>query len=428
MKHRVHASLLSLALAASLLCATAQAQEPGSGQDPDPGTFKSCLASLKPEALKRGVSASTYDTQVARLSPDMTVLPLLEAQPEFKQAVWDYMAGLVDQERVNDGLAAMAQWRSQLDRVQAQFGVDAAVVAAVWGIESNFGHIQGGRPLLTSLSTLSCYGRRQGYFRGEFLDALKIVQDDGIAPEKLLGSWAGAFGQTQFMPSTYLRLAVGFDGNDRPNLIDSVPDALASTANYLKKAGWQTGLPWGFEVILPVGMDTSNASRRNKQPLSSWTARGVKRADGKPMPADNAMAGLMLPAGPQGPAFLVTRNFDAIYSYNASENYALAIAHLSDRLKGGGPFVTPWPTDDPGLSRAERRELQALLIGQGYDIGQPDGIIGTRTHQALQTVQQQLGLPADGRAGLKTLQALRAMPIKMPAPSAPAPQPGQSAN
>jgi lytic murein transglycosylase len=428
MMHRANTSLLSLALAASLLCASACAQETIPSQDQDPGTFHSCLASLKPEALKRGVSASTYDAQTARLSPDMTVLPLLEAQPEFKQPVWDYMAGLVDQERVDDGLAAMAKWRAELDRVQAQFGVDAAVVTAVWGIESNYGRIQGGRPLLTSLSTLSCYGRRQGYFRGEFLAALKIVQDDGIAPEKLIGSWAGAFGQTQFMPSTYLRLAVDFSGNGRPNLIDSVPDALASTANFLKKAGWQTGMPWGFEVILPVGMDTSSAGRRNKQPLSSWTARGVKRADGKPMPAGDLMAGLMLPAGPQGPAFLVTRNFDAIYSYNASENYALAIAHLSDRLKGGGPFVTPWPTDDPGLSRAERRELQALLIARGYDIGQPDGIIGTRTHQALQTVQQQLGLPADGRAGLKTLQALRAMPAKAPAPSAPQPEANQPAN
>ncbi|WP_019938624.1 lytic murein transglycosylase [Bordetella sp. FB-8] len=405
--------VLILTFAASLYCATAGAQEPFPAQDP--GAFRNCLAALKPEALKRGVSASTYDTQTARLSPDMTVLPLLDAQPEFVQPVWDYMAGLVDQERVNDGLAAMAKWRAELDRVQAQFGVDAAVVAAVWGIESNYGQIQGGRPLLVSLSTLSCFGRRQGYFRGEFLDALKIVQDDGIAPEKLVGSWAGAFGQTQFMPSTYLRLAVDFNGTGRPDLIDSVPDALASTANYLRKAGWQPGLPWGFEVILPGGMSTASAGRRNKRPVSYWTARGVKRADGQPLPAGDPMAGLLLPAGPQGPAFLVTRNFDAIYSYNASENYALAIAHLSDRLKGGGSFVVPWPTDDPGLSRIERRELQTLLIQQGYDIGQPDGIIGTRTHQALQTVQQQLGLPADGRAGLKTLQALRAMPAKAPA-------------
>lgn len=411
---RFHTPASILALAACLHCGAAGAQEPPSA--PNLGAFRGCLAALKPEALKRGVSASTYDTQTARLSPDMTVLPLLDAQPEFVQPVWDYMAGLVDQERVSDGRAAMAKWRAELVRVQARFGVDAAVVAAVWGIESNYGRIQGGRPLLTSLSTLSCFGRRQGYFRGEFLDALKIVQDDGIAPEKLVGSWAGAFGQTQFMPSTYLRLAVDFNGTGRPDLIDSVPDALASTANYLKKAGWQTGLPWGFEVILPAGMDTSGASRRNKHPLSSWAARGVRRADGRPMPADAAMAGLLLPAGPQGPAFLVTRNFDAIYSYNASENYALAIAHLSDRLKGGGPFVVPWPTDDPGLSRIERRELQTLLIGQGYDIGQPDGIIGTRTHQALQAVQQQLGLPADGRAGLKTLQALRAMPAKAPPP------------
>lgn len=411
---------MKAALATSLILLTSAA----CAQDATPAdvsAFHSCLAGLKSDAQQRGVSAATYDTQVALLAPDMTVLPLLEAQPEFKLPIWDYMAGLVDQERVDDGLAAMAKWREDLDRAQARFGVDAAVVAAVWGVESNFGRIQGGRPLLTSLSTLSCFGRRQSYFRGEFYATLKILQDEHIPVEKLSGSWAGAFGQTQFMPSTYQRLAVDFDGDGRRDLIDSVPDALGSTANFLKQAGWQPGIPWGFEVILPAGLDTSNAGRRNKQPMSSWAARGLKRADGLPMPAGDLMAGLLLPAGPQGPAFLVTRNFDAIYSYNAAESYALAIAHLSDRLKGGGPFVTAWPTDDPGLSRAERREVQALLLGQGYDIGQPDGIIGARTRQALQAVQQQAGLPADGRAGLKTLQALRAMPLKQQV-SGPAPQ------
>jgi hypothetical protein len=210
------------------------------------------------------------------------------------------------------------------------------------------------------------------------------------------------------MPSTFMRLAVDFDGDGRRDLVDSVPDALASTANFLKRAGWNSALPWGFEVSLPAGFDTSDAGRRNKQPMQQWVARGVKRVDGGALPPGATPAGLLLPAGAGGPAFLVTRNFDALYSYNAAESYALAIAHLSDRLRGGGAFATAWPTDDPGLSRAERRELQTLLIARGHDIGEADGMIGSRTREALKAVQAELGLEPDGRAGQKALNALRA--------------------
>ena len=210
------------------------------------------------------------------------------------------------------------------------------------------------------------------------------------------------------MPSTFMRLAVDFDGDGRRDLVDSVPDALASTANFLRRAGWRSDLPWGFEVVLPAGFDTSDAGRRNKQPMQRWAARGVKRVDGSALPDGTMAAGLLLPADEGGPAFLVTRNFDALYSYNAAESYALAIAHLSDRLRGGGPFASAWPTDDPGLSRAERRELQTLLIARGHDIGSPDGMIGARTREALKQVQAELGLAPDGRAGQNVLQALRA--------------------
>ncbi|WP_256942915.1 lytic murein transglycosylase [Achromobacter xylosoxidans] len=370
--------------------------------------FAACLAQLRGPALKAGVSGATFDAQTAGLAPDMTVLDLLDAQPEFKTPIWDYMAALVDDERVADGQAGMARWQSDLDRAASRYGVDAATIAAVWGVESNYGRTLGGRPLLTSLSTLSCFGRRQAYFRGEFFATLKIIQDEHIAPERLTGSWAGAFGQTQFMPSTYLRLAVDFDGDGRRDLVDSVPDALASTANFLKRAGWNSALQWGYEVRLPAGLDTSGAGRKNKRPMSYWAGRGVTRADGQPLPAGDTPAGLLLLAGRGGPAFLVTRNFDALYSYNAAESYALAIAHLSDRLRGGSPLAQAWPTDDPGLSRAQRRELQRLLIARGYEIGEPDGMIGARTRQALQTVQRELGLRPDGRAGLKSLQALQA--------------------
>ncbi|CAB3845879.1 Tn3 family transposase TnXax1 [Achromobacter anxifer] len=370
--------------------------------------FAACLAQLRAPATKAGVSGATFDTHTAGLAPDMAVIGLMDAQPEFKTPIWDYMAGLVDDERVADGQAGMARWQSDLERAASRYGVDPATIAAVWGVESNYGRTLGGRPLLTSLSTLSCFGRRQAYFRGEFFSTLKIIQDEHIAPERLVGSWAGAFGQTQFMPSTYLRLAVDFDGDGRRDLVDSVPDALASTANFLKRAGWNSALHWGYEVRLPAGLDTSGAGRKNKRPMSYWAGRGVTRADGQPLPAGDTPAGLLLPAGRGGPAFLVTRNFDALYSYNAAESYALAIAHLSDRLRGAGPLAQAWPTDDPGLSRAQRRELQRLLIARGYEVGEPDGMIGTRTRQALQSAQRELGLPPDGRAGLKSLQALQA--------------------
>ena len=393
--------ILSTALVVSSFLSSAHADE---------AAFASCLAGLRADAQAKGVSGATYDTHTAALAPDMAVIDFLDAQPEFVTPIWDYLAALVDDERVADGRAMLAEWAPVLARVEAEYGVDAATVVAVWGVESNYGRNFGSRPLLTSLSTLSCFGRRQSFFRGEFFTTLKIIQDGHVAPERLTGSWAGAFGHTQFMPSTFMRLAVDFDGDGRRDLVDSVPDALASTANFLKRAGWRGDLPWGFEVSLPQGMDVSGAGRRNKQPISAWAARGVRRIDGAPMPAAATPAGLLLPAGKDGPAFLVTRNFDAVYSYNAAESYGLAIAHLSDRLRGGAPFATPWPTDDPGLSRAERRELQQLLIARGHDIGEADGMIGARTREALKLEQAALGLAADGRAGQRALQALRASP------------------
>ena len=371
--------------------------------------FAACMQQLRSEAVTKGVALATFDQHAAALVPDMAVVGFLDAQPEFVTPIWDYMAGLVDAERVADGRAMLERWADVLARVENQYSVDAATVAAVWGVESNFGRNFGRRPLLTSLSTLSCFGRRQAFFRGEFFTTLKIIQDGHVAPERLLGSWAGAFGHTQFMPSTFMRLAVDFDGDGRRDLVDSVPDALASTANFLKRAGWRSDLDWGFEVVLPKAFDTAGAGRRNKQTMQQWAARGVKRVDGSALPATVTPAGLLLPAGAAGPAFLVTRNFDALYSYNAAESYALAIAHLADRLRGGVSFIAPWPTDDAGLSRAERREVQTLLLARGHDIGEPDGMIGARTREALKHVQGELGLAADGRAGQVVLQALRGM-------------------
>jgi len=368
--------------------------------------FQSCLSQLRGPAQQAGVRADTFERHTRDLVPDMSVIDRLNYQPEFRMPIWDYLSGLVDDERVQEGRTLLAQHGEVLRRVEQRYGVDPATVVAVWGVESNFGQTFGRYPLVQALGTLSCHGRRQSYFRGEFYATLRILQAGHIAPERLQGSWAGAFGHTQFMPSTFERLAVDFDGDGKADLMDSVPDALASTAHFLQKAGWQTGQPWGFEVRLPAGTSTTNEGRRTKRPMSEWTARGLRRMDGSPLPASGS-AGLMTPAGPQGPAFLVMRNFDALFSYNAAESYGLAIAHLADRLRGGGPFATPWPTDDPGLSRAERRELQGLLVLRGHDIGAVDGMLGDRSRAAIRIEQERLGHEVNGRGGLKLLQALR---------------------
>jgi len=384
---------------------------PPSSPAADP-EYSACVANrLRPQAVAGGIPGEAFDSWMAEVTPDRSVLDLLDAQPEFTTPIWDYLAGLVDEERVNDGKTMLDTHRDLLARVSAEYGVDAATVVAVWGVESDYGRVSGKRPLLQSLSVLSCFGRRQEFFRGEFLATLKLLHDGDLRDPGITGSWAGAFGHTQFMPTTYARIAVDFDGDGRRDLVTSIPDALASTANYLKRSGWQTGRPWGQEVRLPSGFDTALAGRTSRRPLSDWVARGVTRVDGGAIAPSDARSAILLPAGRSGPAFLVFRNYDAIYSYNAAESYALAIATLADRLRGGSGLATPWPTEDPGLSRAQRRELQTLLLARGYAIGAVDGMIGTATRRAIRDEQQRLGLqPADGRAGLRILEALRAGP------------------
>jgi len=366
--------------------------------------FSSCLAAIGAEAQRQGISSGAVEAAFSGLQPDMKILDLQNNQPEFKTPIWDYLAGLVDDERIADGKARLQQYARAFDTVEQRFGVSRYVVAAVWGVESDFGRLMGKRPLVQSLATLACFGERANYFRGELFATLKILAHGDIPADRLVGSWAGAFGQTQFMPSTFLRLAVDLDGDGKRDIIDSAPDALGSTANYLHHAGWRYGATWGFEVRLPSGY-SGPSGRKQKASMSAWAARGLTRIDGRGL--GDGEAGLLLPAGPHGPAFLVTSNFDAIFAYNAAESYALAIAYLADRMEGAGPIVTPWPTDDPGLSRAERRELQTLLTKRGYDVGEPDGAIGAKTQDAIADYQRKLGRPADGRASSKVLAALR---------------------
>ena len=377
----------------------------GQVQPPLPAEFTACLAELRTQAQREGVTNDAFDVAMNRIEPDQTVIDAMGNQPEFSTPIWQYMAGLVDDKRIADGKTQLKQWGQTLDRAEKTFGVDRYTVVAVWGVESNYGKIMGKRPLVRSLVTASCYGKRQAFFRGELVSVLKILGSGDIEVDLLKGSWAGAFGHTQFMPSTFHRMAVDFDGDGRRDVVTSVPDALGSTANFLKQAGWQSGQPWGYEVRIPSKY-AGPSGRRTKLHLDDWVKHGIQRVDGKPLLGD-AKAALLLPAGARGPAFLALRNFDAIYTYNTAESYALAIAHLSDRLRGGKPFRKSWPTDDSGLSRTERFELQERLALRGFDVGEADGLIGPRTVDAVKAFQVSEGMAPDGYAGQRVLKALR---------------------
>jgi lytic murein transglycosylase len=372
--------------------------------------FTACVKALRGDAVAQGIAAQVFDKAMAGVEPDQGVLDSMDNQPEFKTPIWDYLAGLVDDQRIADGQARLSEHGKTLAEIEKKFGVDPQTLVALWGVETDYGRNVGRRPLVRSLATVSCFGGRQRYFRGEFIATLRILQSGDVKPELLAGSWSGAFGHTQFMPTTFQRLAVDFDGDGHRDIVGSVPDALASSANYLKNAGWTAGQPWGYEVRLPAKYG-GPSGRRTKRALEQWSKAGIRRIDGAPLTGGGSAA-LLLPAGADGPAFIVFRNFDAIYSYNAAESYALAIALLSDRLRGAGPMKTAWPTDDPGLSRAERRDLQRLLAERGYDIGEPDGIIGSRTREAIKSFQASAGLPVDGHAGGKVLNALKTLQPK----------------
>jgi lytic murein transglycosylase len=389
-----------LGLALTVFAIFAAAAAPASA-----ATFPACVVTLKQAAVRSGVHASIVNRALNLTAPDEKVLRLSAVQPEFDIPIWDYLAYLVDEQRVRDGRAMMQRHAAVLAAAERRFGVDRHIIAAVWGVESDYGRDMGDNFLPHALATLACAGRgRANFWRSELLAALALVQRRDFPLEKLNGSWAGAFGQTQFMPSVYRRLAVDFDGDGRRDLIGSVADALGSTANYLRRAKWQPGEPWMIEAKVPAGY-AGPQGRRNRVPLAAWSRYGITRADGKPL-GDGPPAGLLLPAGPAGPGFLVFANFDAIYAYNHAESYAISISYLADRLAGLPGLRTPWPTDDPGLSRAERFQLQQLLIAKGHLQDKPDGKIGEKSRAAIKDAERKLGWPETGRAGQKILRAL----------------------
>ena len=369
--------------------------------------FDKCVAAMWPDAARRNISQDSFQRFTTGLEPDLRIMDLMDSQPEFTKAIWDYLDILVNDNRLAKGREILAKYKPQFDAVEKAYGVDRYIIASIWGIESNYSTQIGDRSVLNSTATLACIGRRQKYFRDEFLSALEILHRGDLKPEQMRGSWAGAFGPTQFMPTAFKRYAVDADGDGRRDVVDNPYDLIASTANNLKKDGWQAGATWGYEVVLPKGFNFMMADRAKAMPLSQWDQLGVKRAGGKPYPNQADKAYLLAPAGAEGPGFLMLQNFRVIMKYNPAEAYAMAIGHFADRLRGGPPFVQPWPRQERVLSRAERLELQQLLAQRGFYRGTPDGQLGGQTREALRSFQASIGAPADGFASADVLERLR---------------------
>lgn len=369
--------------------------------------FPNCIERLWPLAARHRISRANFDRLTAKLTPDLRIMDLLDSQPEFTKAIWDYLDILVNDRRVARGREMLAKYGAQFAAAERAYGVDRHIIAAIWGVETDYGAIGGDRPVLRSTATLACVGRRQRYFRDEFIAALDILNRGDVRPDRLIGSWAGAFGPTQFMPTAFKRYAVDGDNDGRRDVIDSMPDLIASTANNLKKTGWQDGETWGYEVVVPANLDFMLADRHQVMTIREWERHGIVRAGGQPFPRPNDRAFLLVPAGVQGPGFLMLPNFKVIMRYNPSESYALAIGHLADRLRGGGTFVQDWPRYERVLTRAERLELQQLLERHGHDVGEPDGRLGAKTREALRDFQARIGRVPDGFASAGVLERLR---------------------
>jgi membrane-bound lytic murein transglycosylase B len=369
--------------------------------------FNTCVAEMWPDAARRGVTEDNFRRFTASLTPDLRLMDLMDAQPEFTKSIWDYLDILVNDNRLAKGKEILASYKAQFDATEKAYGVDRYTIAAIWGIESNYSTQMGDRSVVQSTATLACVGRRQGYFKDEFLTALEILNRGDLRPEQMRGSWAGAFGPTQFMPTAFKRYAVDADGDGRRDVVDDPADLIASTANNLKKDGWQTGQAWGYEVSVPKGFNYMLADRAKPQTFAQWQHLGVVRANNQPFPHPNDKAYLLSPAGAEGPGFLMMQNFRVIMKYNPAEAYALAIGHFADRLRGGQPLVQPWPRQERELTRAERLELQQLLAQRGFYKGTPDGQFGGETRQALRNFQASIGAPADGFATAGMLEQLR---------------------
>jgi membrane-bound lytic murein transglycosylase B len=387
-------TLLKFLLGVGILAAAISARAADSN-------FDVFLRELWPDARAQGISQATFDAAFAGLTPDTRVIAATRRQPEYGKPVGAYLGSIVSSGNISTGLRKASEWATVLDAVEKRFGVDRWIIVAIWGMETSYGAEKDRWDVFRSLATLAQVRYRDPYFRNELLVALKIMQDEQMPRNKMVSSWAGAMGQTQFMPSNFVAYAVDFSGDGRRDIWTNVPDVLASTANYFQKEGWKPDLPWGFEVTVPSGFDY----RRGRGSFTDWSKLGLRRADGGAFPVEG-QAILFFPSGAAGPAFLVTDNFIVIKQYNNSDAYALAVAHLADRLRGRGPLRAAWPADDRQLSRDARIALQRKLADLGYDVHDFEGHIDFDLRDAIRDEQQKFGMRPDGHPTAELLNHL----------------------
>lgn len=392
----LRATAFSLALA-GLFASPARSDE----------AFQAWLGALRAEAEADGISAETLDQALTGVEPIARIIELDRRQPEFTESFWRYLDQRVTDQRIERGRALLAEQAALFREVERRYGVQPRFLAAFWGLESNYGSAPGDYPVIDALVTLAYDTRRGDFFRTQLLDALRILDQGDIAYDRMKGSWAGAMGHVQFIPSTFAHYAVDEDGDGRRDIWDSLPDALASAANFLSQIGWDHNSTWGREVRLPADFPWELAGLDQRKTLGEWQALGVRRADGRDLPASPRTAALVAPGGHAGPAFLVYQNFRVILNWNRSVTYAVAVGHLADRLAGQGPLTAERPAAERPLSRREVAELQERLLAKGFDPGPPDGIVGGRTRAALRAFQRHADMPADGYPSIEVLHRLR---------------------
>jgi lytic murein transglycosylase len=436
--HRLTRSLFTLRsiarwMAAAMLAsagATVYAQPAATNPDDQDRDPAQCLATLRASAPSNGIRVADFDRYTQGTKLLAVTVAAAKAQPEGQETWWDYIAKTVDDQRVAEGRAVLDKSRDALAAIDNRYQIDSEPLVAIFGIETNFGTLLGKVDVLNAWLTRACTEQKPLWVKNVYA-SVRLLRDGTVARDSFVGSWSGAFGMTQFIPTSFYELAADGDGDGRIDLYGSLPDALASTANHLlkRKATWMRGLPAVIEVrlpefmaaALPASADAEIMNQDDRRSLSQWSDAGVTLADGKPLgevpmsqPWQGVQAYLFAPTGSRGPVFLATRNFDAILHYNRSHKYALAVSLLTNRLKGGPGLAAAWPTDDPGLSRAQIKELQSLLLARGHDVGVPDGIPGSRTRQAVAEEQARLGLPQDGRVGYKIYSALKNQGLSAP--------------
>ena len=403
----MRAVVMVIGVLAALWPVFAAPQEATPAPVADDASLQRWITAFRDRALAAGIAPATLDQAMAGVHHDPDAVRRDRNQAEFTKTIWDYLDTAVSDERVANGKAALARHAALLNRIEARYGVEKEIVVAIWGLESAYGTFLGDRPLIGSLATLAQDSRRPAFFEDQLIAALRILQAGDVTPHGMTGSWAGAMGHTQFMPTSYLTHAVDFTGDGRRDIWGEDPaDALASTAAYLAHYGWTHGMPWGLEVTLPDGFDYMQSGERIKKPVTEWQAMGVRPATGGTLP-DHGPASVLLPAGYRGAAFLIFANFQVIERYNTADAYVIAVGHLADRIAGGAPIKAPWPRGDRALRAPERTELQTRLTAAGFDTQGIDGRIGPNTIAAVRALQRARGLVPDGYPSPDILTRLR---------------------